>query len=1122
MGFEPHIRRIVEQMEMPPPGARQTMLFSATFPTEIQRLASDIMSNYIFLAIGRVGSSTDLIVQKVEFVQDMDKRNYLMDLLHTQCDNGAHGKRQRGADALERWLSMNGFLATAIHVDKVQMARSLQSNKLGLHFRPEDPYSHPAFGELQPCNNFLLKITKKAVRNGQDAENTDRVSTCLSEDEIHLNQKSCTESVKNDQHVDECQIDSITAPTEVKAQLPEEVQEDISADIVARVSEAYYFNERRETGQIWNHNLKCGLMDVDQKDLMILVPPLFSIKDVPEKVVLHNTIFFPVEGFCLGHGKYDLFCLGHGKWMMDEFVAAGISKKLGIIGFCFGGGQLIDALTQDGGACFGIGGSFYGTRIDPSVVANIKVPVLFIVGDNDPSCLEHSVAAFTRVLDEASVVLLFRDKVCLHPDKLVLDKWRNMGISTTAHSSKEKIRIPKVKAITTGPLTNGQNSVSASLIDDDKDGKTAPRWMHLDPCEGIYDNPLLYEKGWKKNLNYVIAFAKDGVYDVTKRYNRKWHEVLSRRNITTEPILSIILSNIRRECRQNFASQVISALEDQDRNEAEALERELHSKDDASISLPGRQSELTRRTSINPVSNGAQHLFLQMLPSFDQLFDALSLKSELDASGRVDIYLVADPVRTSIALPVLFHALDDVIHNVNMCNNFNKNSLSWPLQKLNRIYSGLVLASGEELSFGIVTSAFDGTRMSKWEEPNGAKEVKVLGNETESVSFDLRPSDAINIAVICKDRPKTLFEEWLMMDEFVAAGISKKLGIIGFCFGGGRLIDALAQEGGACFGIGVSFYGTRIDPYVVANIKVPILFIVGDNDPSCPAVPWRERSNIAEVITKFAQLTAQERTKRKRRITLLGEGCRGSLSEKIMKKYNLREKVQGQHQTYTLGIKEVWEIDSSKHEPGHVLHTLGWPLDNKTYGGSFLHHMKDRQVSLGLVVALNYHNPFLNPYEEFQKLKHHPAIKPLLEGATVLQYGARTLNEGGFQLFPGGAIIGCSAGFLNVRKIKGTHTAMKSGCSCYENGIGCNCHIPAIFLHAALSVLLATLARLGGTMSGTAILLETLKLRRRWQAWLNQQPSSQEVTQPHQLPETAYIPQINPPTQTETVDSRIE
>ncbi|XP_058183493.1 electron transfer flavoprotein-ubiquinone oxidoreductase, mitochondrial [Rhododendron vialii] len=170
----------------------------------------------------------------------------------------------------------------------------------------------------------------------------------------------------------------------------------------------------------------------------------------------------------------------------------------------------------------------------------------------------------------------------------------------------------------------------------------------------------------------------------------------------------------------------------------------------------------------------------------------------------------------------------------------------------------------------------------------------------------------------------------------------------------------------------------------------------------------------------------------KGRLTLLGEGCRGSLSEKMIERYNLREKVQGQHQTYALGIKEVWEVDASKHEPGFVLHTLGWPLDNKTYGGSFLYHMKDRQVSIGLVVALNYHNPFLNPYEEFQKLKHHPAINRLLEGGTVLQYGARTLNEGGFQsipypVFPGGAIIGCSAGFLNVPKIKGTHTAMKSG-----------------------------------------------------------------------------------------------
>ncbi|CAL5356362.1 unnamed protein product [Camellia sinensis] len=216
------------------------------------------------------------------------------------------------------------------------------------------------------------------------------------------------------------------------------------------------------------------------------------------------------------------------------------------------------------------------------------------------------------------------------------------------------------------------------------------------------------------------------------------------------------------------------------------------------------------------------------------------------------------------------------------------------------------------------------------------------------------------------------------MDEFVAAGISKKLGIIGFCFGGGQLIDALAQDGGACFGIGVSFYGTRIDPSVVANIKVLVLFIVGDNDPSCPdyrrtrqngdleRADCDEKDQAARHINASETKSEDGHAGQKGRITLLREGCRGSLSEKIMKKYNLREKVQGQHQTYALGIKEVWEIDSSKHEPGHVLHTLGWPLDNKTHGGSFLYHTKDRQVSLGLVVALNYHNPFLNPYEEFQ------------------------------------------------------------------------------------------------------------------------------------------------------------
>uniref|UniRef100_A0A452YIU1 Electron transfer flavoprotein-ubiquinone oxidoreductase n=1 Tax=Aegilops tauschii subsp. strangulata TaxID=200361 RepID=A0A452YIU1_AEGTS len=168
------------------------------------------------------------------------------------------------------------------------------------------------------------------------------------------------------------------------------------------------------------------------------------------------------------------------------------------------------------------------------------------------------------------------------------------------------------------------------------------------------------------------------------------------------------------------------------------------------------------------------------------------------------------------------------------------------------------------------------------------------------------------------------------------------------------------------------------------------------------------------------------------RITLLAEGCRGSLSENIITNHKLRESGQGQHQTYALGIKEVWEIEEGKHKPGSVVHTVGWPLDMKTYGGSFLYHLDDRQLAIGLVVALNYRNPFLSPYDEFQKFKQHPAIRTLLEGGTVLQYGARTLNEGGFQsipnpVFPGGAIIGCSAGFLNVPKIKGSHTAMKSG-----------------------------------------------------------------------------------------------
>uniref|UniRef100_A0A803KTI4 Electron transfer flavoprotein-ubiquinone oxidoreductase n=1 Tax=Chenopodium quinoa TaxID=63459 RepID=A0A803KTI4_CHEQI len=179
------------------------------------------------------------------------------------------------------------------------------------------------------------------------------------------------------------------------------------------------------------------------------------------------------------------------------------------------------------------------------------------------------------------------------------------------------------------------------------------------------------------------------------------------------------------------------------------------------------------------------------------------------------------------------------------------------------------------------------------------------------------------------------------------------------------------------------------------------------------------------------------------RVTLLSEGCRGSLSEKIIKEYKLREKGKAQHQTYALGIKEVWEIDASKHQPGFVLHTLGWPLDYNTYGGSFIYHMKDNLVSVGLVVALNYQNPFLNPYEEFQKLKHHPAIKPMLEGGSVIQYGARTLNEGGFQAFDYGLVPGLTMSAIEHYILRGRSPwTLKHGKPDHEATNVANLHSP--------------------------------------------------------------------------------
>jgi len=166
------------------------------------------------------------------------------------------------------------------------------------------------------------------------------------------------------------------------------------------------------------------------------------------------------------------------------------------------------------------------------------------------------------------------------------------------------------------------------------------------------------------------------------------------------------------------------------------------------------------------------------------------------------------------------------------------------------------------------------------------------------------------------------------------------------------------------------------------------------------------------------------------RYTLFAEGCRGSLSQELMGRFNLRDGVDPQK--YGIGIKELWEVAPGKHQKGLVLHSQGWPLDSQTGGGSFLYHLDDNLVSVGFVVHLNYENPHLSPYDEFQRFKTHPEIRGTFEGGKRLAYGARAINEGGLQSvpklsFPGGALIGCSAGFVNLPRIKGSHNAMKTG-----------------------------------------------------------------------------------------------
>ncbi len=169
--------------------------------------------------------------------------------------------------------------------------------------------------------------------------------------------------------------------------------------------------------------------------------------------------------------------------------------------------------------------------------------------------------------------------------------------------------------------------------------------------------------------------------------------------------------------------------------------------------------------------------------------------------------------------------------------------------------------------------------------------------------------------------------------------------------------------------------------------------------------------------------------------TIFAEGCRGSLSKTLMQKFNLREGVDPQ--AYGIGIKELWEAKPERHQAGLIVHTTGWPVDRQTYGGSFLYHMENNQIAVGFVVGLDYQNPWMSPFDEFQRFKTHPAIRGFFEDGRRIAYGARAISEGGFQslpklTFPGGMLVGDTAGFLNNAKIKGIHTAMKSGMTAAE------------------------------------------------------------------------------------------